>query len=644
MCGIYGILSLRDETTPEPRILRKMGNTTVYRGPDDEGSYVGDGIAIGMRRLAIIDLTHGHQPISNEDDTIWVVCNGEIYNFRELRARLKKMGHAFSTGSDTEVIVHSYEEFGDDFVKHLDGMFGFALWDAKRKRLLVGRDRLGIKPLYYREDASRLIFASEAKAILMAPGVSAALDEMAVAQYFTMGYVPWPYSMFEGIQKLPPGSLMVCENGGVTIESYWRYEAETDESLSEEQWAELLLERLESAVVSQMVSDVPIGAFLSGGIDSSTVVAMMARHSSEPIRTYSIGFDTGKEGRYYSELPYARQIAELFRTEHKEIIVKPQVAQLLPKLLWHMDEPIADAAFVTTYLVAELARREVTVILSGVGGDELFGGYRRYLGDYYGRYYGLLPRWLRTGVLQPVARRLPSDRHTPLMNLSRYSRSFILSGELSFEDRYRAYVQVFSREKLRGLLVSPPQNGSDALTCAFGRANGSDALCRLTQVDLATQLPDDLLMLTDKMTMATSIECRVPLLDQALVDLAARMPSRLKIRGGRLKYILKKALRKTLPDRILFRKKRGFGAPMGAWLKRELAPLVRHVLSKESVERRGLFRWNAVEEVRALHEARREDHTDHLLSLLNLELWCRMYLDAQSPADLAAELQTELKS
>lgn len=642
MCGIYGILSLRDGTAPEPEILQRMGDSTIYRGPDDEGSHIGDEIAMGMRRLSIIDLVHGHQPISNEDNTSWVVCNGEIYNFRALRAALKRMGHVFATGSDTEVIVHSYEEFGDEFVKHLDGMFGFALWDTSRKRLLIGRDRLGIKPLYYRRDASRLIFASEAKAILTVPGVSAALEPTAIEQYLSLGYVPSPYSMLEGIKKLPPGSLMVCEKGEVTVHSYWRYDVEMDESLSEERWAHLVLERLESAVASQMVSDVPVGAFLSGGIDSSTVVALMARNSREPIRTYSIGFDVGKEGRYYNELPYARRIAGLFGTEHKEIIVKPNVGQLLPKLLWHMDEPIADAAFVTTYLVAEFARRDVTVILSGVGGDELFGGYRRYLGEYYGRYYDRLPRWLRKGVLQPLARRLPSDRHTPLMNLSRYARSYILSGDLSFEERYRAYVQVFSREKLEELLASPLRNGWDALTDAFQDACNGDPLSRLAQVDLKTQLPDDLLMLTDRMTMATSIECRVPLLDQRLVELAGRMPSNLKIRGRQLKYVLKKALGDLLPEKILYRKKRGFGAPMGAWLKRELAPMIQCVLSREAVERRGLFCWEAIQETVNLHAASREDHTDHLLSLMNLELWCRMYLDGQSPVDLAAEIEGEI--
>jgi asparagine synthase (glutamine-hydrolysing) len=373
-------------------------------------------------------------------------------------------------------------------------------------------------------------------------------------------------------------------------------------------------------------------------------VALMAKHSNQPVRTYSIGFDTGKAGEYYNELPYARQVAKLFGTSHKEILVKPDVVTLLPKLLWHMDEPIADAAFITTYLVAEFARRDVTVILSGVGGDELFGGYRRYLGEYYGQYYNLLPKWLRAGVLAPVAARMPSDRHSALLNLSRYARSFILANELPFEERYRSYVQVFNAGQRRELLHKMPEATFDALGQAFSSAGQGDAIQRLFKVDLMTQLPDDLLMLTDKMTMATSIECRVPLLDDRLVDLAGSMPSNLKIRGRTLKHILKTALRGLLPDEILYRKKRGFGAPMGAWLKQELAPLLRGVLSRDSVERRGWFRWDSIATTIAMHESNREDHTDHLLSLMNLELWCRMYLDGQSPADLSEQIRNELKT
>ena len=616
-----------------------MGQVTAHRGPDDSGQFVDDMVLLGMRRLSIIDLAGGHQPIANEDETLWVVCNGEIYNFRALRDRLRQQGHRFRTGSDTEVIVHAYEEYGDAFVHELDGMYGFALWDTRRRRLLVGRDRLGIKPVYYLNDGRRLLFASEAKSILECPQVHARIDMQALSEYLMLGYTPAPYSIFEGIRKLPPASMLVCEDGRCRETTYWRLPDDVDDGENEQGWADSVLERLDSSVSSQMVSDVPLGAFLSGGIDSSSVVAHMSRHSSEPIRTYAIGFDDASGGSYYNELPHARKVAALFGTQHKEILVKPDVAALLPQLLWHMDEPIADAAFVTTYLVAQFARRDVKVILSGVGGDELFGGYRRYLGEYYGEHFARLPAWLRQSVLRPLARMLPSDRHSRLMDFSRLARSFILAHDLPFEERYGAYVRVFSPEQRARLLSSPQRPpGPGALALAFAEAKNGDALRRLFEVDLATQLPDDLLLLTDKMTMATSLECRVPLLDYRLVELSARMPSRFKIRGRTLKHILKRALSGTLPAEILHRRKRGFGAPMGAWLKRELSTQLHSVLSRESVERRGLFDWRVVQDTIEQHESNREDFTDNLLSLMNLEIWCRLYLDRESPEDVAAML------
>jgi asparagine synthase (glutamine-hydrolysing) len=644
MCGIYGILSLENVIHPQPDILSSMGNITIHRGPDDEGTYSDDKASIGMRRLSIIDLSGGHQPISNEDEKVWVVCNGEIYNFRELRKDLKSKGHRFRTASDTEVLVHLYEEYDEKFIEKLNGMFGFALWDSRKSKMLIGRDRLGIKPIYYYLDESQLIFASEAKAILSHPDVDTELDHTALQQYLTLGYVPAPYSIFAGIKKLPVASLMICKDNNIAIERYWELNTTPDGSLTEQEWCDLVLEKLEKAVVGQMVSDVPLGAFLSGGIDSSTVVALMAKNNPEPIKTYSIGFDTGKAGAYYNELPYAKKVSQLFQTKHKEIIVKPDVIELLPKLLWHMDEPIADTAFITTFLVAEFARQDVKVILSGVGGDELFGGYRRYLGDYYNRYYKLIPSWVRQNILLPLAKNLPADRHSGIKNLSRHMRSFIQSSELRLEDRYRFYIQVFSQQKLGNLLKDQPKVHYDALNLAFDQVKGGDELSQLFEVDLGTQLPDDLLLLTDKMTMATSLECRVPLLDHELVELGGRMPSHLKINGRQLKYVLKKALKEVLPADILYRKKRGFGAPMGAWLKQELAPLMKHILSEDSISSRGLFNWPAIQETIKLHENDREDHTDHLLSLMNLELWCRMYLDGFSAADLSDQIKSELNN
>lgn len=641
MCGIHGILSLRDVAPPDPAIHVKMAAVSSHRGPDDTGYYVGDGILLGMCRLSIIDLVGGHQPIPNENETLWVVCNGEVYNFRELRKTLVSEGHVFKTGSDSEVIVHLYEEYGDRFLERLDGMFAFALWDVRRRRLLIGRDRLGIKPLYYYQDPYRLVFASETKAILTVPGISIELDPVGLDQYLALGYTPTPYSILRGIRKLPPASYLVCEDGKVAIQRYWSASMKADPALSEEDWCELLRERLEEAVASQMVSDVPIGAFLSGGIDSSSVVAIMSRHSSQPVKTYSIGFTGGKASDYYNELPYAQKISRLFQTDHREIVVQPNAAELLPKLLWHMDEPIADSAFLTTYLVAEFARQDVKVILSGVGGDELFGGYHRYLGEYYAKYYNILPKWLRRGILHPLCRHLPSDRHSPLMDFFRLARAFVLSSELPFEERYRTYVEVFNQPTRAALLDGAVEHQVDALACAFDNAPGDDALNRLLEVDLLTQLPDDLLMLTDKMTMATSLECRVPLLDHRLVELAASLPSSIKVRGRELKYVFKRALRGLLPDEILHRKKRGFGAPMGAWFNGQLAPLKKSLLSRESIGRRGFLNWDVMQDT--LNQSNRTDHTDQLLSLIHFEVWCRLYLDGRTPVDVSEELVSELR-
>ena len=638
MCGIYGILSLVPGASPSASQLAPMASATLHRGPDDEGTYAGRGLAMGMRRLSIIDLAHGHQPISNETDSLHVVCNGEIYNFRELREGLLQRGHRFKTGSDTEVILHLYEEHGPDLVHHLEGMFAFALWDSERERLLLGRDRLGIKPLYVRRDAARLIFASEAKAILALPDAGAAIDSVALEEYLMLGYTPSDISLFAGIEKLPPASVMLCEKGRAETSVYWSPPAEIDDTRDDRDWAEQVSAQLEAAVKAEMVSDVPLGAFLSGGIDSSAVVATMARHSDRPVKTYSIGFDSGRAGAYYNELPYAQEVASMFGTEHKEILVRPNVVELLPKLIWHLDEPVADSAFITTYLVSKFAREDVTVILSGVGGDELFGGYRRYLGEHYLSRYRLLPRWLRRGVIRPLSSLLPADRHSPLLNASRYARAFLRSSECPFEQRYRSYVQVFGRESLDRLLLASRRGDVDSLDKAFEVATEGDGLSRLMRVDLATQMPNDLLMLTDRMSMAASLECRVPLLNHKLVELSARIPARSRIRRGRLKNILKLALSDILPAGILHRKKRGFGAPMGAWLNDELSPLLKTLVSRDSIEKRGLLDWETVNETMMRHEARKEDHTDHLLCLLNLEIWARLYLDGQAPDDLTQEL------
>lgn len=637
MCGIHGILDLTGAPA-SVEALSPMGRVTRHRGPDDEGAYQDGPLAMGMRRLSIIDIAGGHQPLTNEDRTLWLVANGEIYNYRELSRGLAAQGHHLRTASDCETLLHLYEQYGDDFLASVNGMFAFALWDSRRRRLLLGRDRLGVKPLYLWNDGRRLVFASEAKAILNVPGIPTRLDPAALASYLSLGYVSAPQSIFLGVRKLPPASLLIAEQGKVTERRYWRMPARVDTATDEATWSVRVRAQLEEAVRAQMVSDVPVGAFLSGGIDSSAVVAFMSAHSDRPVKTYAIGFEGGDAESFYNELPYARRVAELFRTDHHEILVRPDVVALLPRLLWHMDEPIADSAFITTFLVSEFARRDVTVILSGVGGDELFAGYRRYLGSHFQRRFERLPSAMRRAVTA-LGSHLPSDRHSPLLNTMRLAKGFLASAELPLDERYRSYVEVFDEGMAAEMLRSPMVGNGHAIGAAFADATGDDDLNRMLHVDAATQLPDDLLLLTDKMSMAVSLECRVPLLDHQLFELAASIPQSVKLRGGRLKHVMKRALSDVLPRDILERKKRGFGTPMGAWFKGALAPLLRQLLSRESIERRGLFHYPAVTALIDAHDANRIDGTDRLLALVNFEVWARLYLDARSPDDVVDELK-----
>jgi asparagine synthase (glutamine-hydrolysing) len=634
MCGIYGLLDFNLQSTPSDVLLSRMGNSIFHRGPDDSGQYLAPGIGLGMRRLSIIDLSGGHQPISNEDGSIWVICNGEIYNFLELRKNLEKNGHVFRTLSDTEVLVHLYEQDGPEFLVKLRGMFAIALWDARLGRLILARDRLGKKPLYVHRDAQRLLFASEMKAILEDPSVSRRVDEEALEEYLALGYVPAPRTLLRGIEKVLPGHYWLVERGKIQDREYWDARFDQIEDCSEEEWIERIQDKLLESVKIRLVSDVPLGAFLSGGIDSSAIVAAMARLTDQPVKTYSIGFEG--EDKYYNELPYAQTVAKAFRTDHHEIIVRPEVASLLPKLIWHLDEPIADSASVTTYLVSELARQSVTVILSGVGGDELFGGYRRYLGENLQRKYGLLPDVVGQKWLPALLSRLPQDRHSGWKNQVRYASAFVQSATSDSAARYTSFITVFDSDMRARLLRRATTNGgkssadsSQVLARYFKRAVGADSLHQAIYVDLKTSLPDDLLALTDRMTMASSIECRAPFMDHELVELAGRMPSNLKVRGLTMKYVLKKALRSWLPRDILHRKKRGFGAPMGSWLRRRLDPLVQDVLSEDQVRKRGFFDWTVVHEILTSHRAQTRDYTDHLLALISFELWCRIFLDGE---------------
>jgi asparagine synthase (glutamine-hydrolysing) len=644
MCGIYGELVLTGGQAPDPAVARAMGAAIVHRGPDDDGLYHDEQAAFGLRRLSIIDLSGGHQPIANEDGSIVVVCNGEIYNFRELREELKVRGHRFRTGSDVEVLVHLYEEEGDAFVARLRGMFGFALWDRPRRRLLIGRDRLGIKPVYFAQLGSRLVFASETKALLTRPDYTPDLDRTALAEFLALGYVPAPGSLFAGIRKLRAGHLLVAENGTLAERAYWQFRLAPDHQASEADWIDRIRSAISDSVESQMVSDVPIGAFLSGGIDSSTIVACMGKSSLGAVRTYAIGYAGSSGAAIYNELDHARRVATAFGTEHREILVEPAVVSLLPRLVWHLDEPTADSALVTSSLVAEFARRDVKVILSGVGGDELFGGYDRYKLPHFVGLMQRLPASIRRGVVRPLLESLPVARHSRLLNLFRYARKVSQAADLDATARYHQLLEVFPAGDVQRLLDLPALPGSTALGRTLAAHASAEDLDQAMAADLATQLTDDLLLLTDKVTMAHSLECRVPLLDERLVDLAATLPARLRVRGPATRYILKQALRGVIPDATIERKKRGFGAPFGAWLTRELAPVTDELLGPAAVRRRGLLDPAFVGQVVAEHRSQRADNTDHLMALITLELWCRLFLDRTEPGEVAARLERQTRA
>jgi asparagine synthase (glutamine-hydrolysing) len=638
MCGIVGIASNRTLTDAERRAVRRMADAIRHRGPDDEGFYDAERIVLGMRRLSIIDLDGGHQPIANEDETVWVVCNGEIYNYRELRRNLSSSGHSFRSHSDVEVIVHLYEEFGENFVDHISGMFAIALWDARHDRLFIVRDRLGMKPVYYIHDETGLAWGSEVKSLLEVPGVRAQLDPAALRDHLTVGYSVGPHTIFRSVSKLPPATMLVWERGSFRTRQYWSIPTDTRDGPSESDWIELVRDQLRTAVASHMVSDVPIGAFLSGGIDSSAVVALMAAETGQPVNTYSIGYGGDRTATYYNELPWASQVARQFGTNHHEIEVRPDVSRLLPKLVWHLEEPISDTAIITTYLVSQLASESVKVILSGVGGDELFAGYNRYLGDYYGSLYRRVPSWLRHSFVRPLADRLPSGRQSRWMELSRYARSFVQAAELGWQQQYKLYLALEEEAVLGSLIGEESLRDPDGFDRVLAEESAGDPLLRLLRIDWQSQLGEDLLLLTDKMTMAESIECRVPFLDHRLVEHAARIPADLKRPGKRLKHLLKQALAADLPGEILERTKRGFGAPVGAWVKSQLLPLRGNLLGRTAIERRGWLAPDAVASICRDHDRNRSDYTDLIMVLMNLEIWARLFLDGRSIADVGDEL------
>ncbi len=622
MCGIVGFyypgLGSRDAMAR----LREMCRTIIHRGPDDEGIFVEGAVGLGMRRLSIIDIAGGHQPIQNEDGTIRVVFNGEIYNYKTLRRELEGNNHRFRTHTDTEVIVHAYEEDGVDCVKRFNGIFAFALWDASSNRLFIARDRIGVKPLYYAQTAAGLFFASEIKALLTSPEVSRVLDLEATAQFFRLGFVPPPRTLFRDVRKLPPGSRLIVEGEQVQLEPYWDLDfSEPDRSLSFDNACQELRGLLKEVVADQMVSDVPLGAFLSGGVDSSAVVAFMRQAATNGVRTYSIGFD--QQHSYHNETPYAEAVARELGTQHKTLIVRPQVADLMPQLLEKLDEPLTDTSFLVTYLVSQLAHEHVKVALSGVGGDELFGGYRRYFAPTLHRMASWIPQPWRRTIGRSVSERLYADRGTFWGNMGRYTKAWGRTIHLPIGEQYLGLVSVLSAEHVMMLLKPDGFVGDPAqmVVQLYDQPDTVDPLNRLLYVDAKTALPESLLLLTDKMGMATSLEVRVPFLDNRIVDFVCRIPSHYRMQGFTLKRLLKAALKGVVPDLVLTRPKRGFGTPMGTWLRTDLRPMVSGLLAEERLGRDGLFNVDFVKGLLAAHYVGVEDFTESIVALLTFEAW-----------------------
>jgi asparagine synthase (glutamine-hydrolysing) len=612
MCGICGLVAL-DGSEVDATPLAAMSESLRHRGPDSEGSVVDGPVALAARRLSIIDLEGGDQPVGNEDGSVKVVQNGEIYNYRALRAGLERRGHRFSTQSDTEVLVHLYEAHGADFVRELRGRFALALWDSRQRRLVLARDRFGIKPLYYGSERGLLSFASELKAL---PRGEVDLD--ALEAFLTFNSIPAPLSIWRGTLKLPAGHLLVWEGKGEPrLERFARpapVPAGEVRNGRESELAEELRARLRDSVRAHLVADVPVGILLSGGVDSGALAALAALESGERVQTFSIGFEEGS----FDELSEARKVAKRYDTDHHELVLKPDAAELLPKLAAAFDEPFADSSALPTYLVSELASRHVKVALSGEGGDELFGGYYTYVADLLAPRIGPL-----AGVIRPLVEALPSSSGRTSFDYK--AKRFVRAAHLPPLERHHAWKEILSPEA-RAELLAPDRRGSadplDAYRARYEETGGAEPLARLQDVDLGIYLVDDLLVKTDRASMAHSLEARVPYLDEVVAGFALALPTRLKVRGLAKKRLLRKAVAPLLPHSVVYGKKRGFSIPAAAWLRGPLVPFAREVLSAETVRRQGYFSPETVTRLLEDHIAGREDLSRQLWGLLSFTLWC----------------------
>jgi asparagine synthase (glutamine-hydrolysing) len=627
MCGIAGFVG-RSEEHATAEDVRRMTDTIVHRGPDEEGIAAHGNVGLGMRRLSIIDLSGGSQPIYNEDRTVMVVFNGEIYNFPELRRHLQSRGHQFSTHTDTEVIVHLYEEMGADCITRLRGMFAIALWDENRKSLLLARDRLGKKPLYYALREGRFYFGSEIKAMLaMAPEL-AEVDAEAILQFFYFGYIPDPQSAFREIHKLSPGHLAEYKNGQIHIRQYWDVPAYgVNDPGSDQVCLEEMERRLAEAVRIRLISDVPLGALLSGGVDSSIVVALMARETAAPVKTFSIGFRKAD----FNEAEYARLVAKHFATDHYELIVEPDINETLNHLTRMMEEPFGDSSMIPTYCVSQLARQHVTVALSGDGGDELFVGYDRYFVNWRRRHYDLIPGWAGKLYRRHVYPFLPGRVR---------GRKFSWNIALSVRDRYLdgiSFLPPLHRERslFSDEFVRSARAWNDPLlrfARFYDEAPASDVLSRMMYLDTKTYLTADILTKVDRMSMATSLEVRCPILDHEFVEWVAALPVKYKFRGGTRKFLFKKlAARLGVPSELLHRRKQGFSLPLVHWMRHELKDGLLGILSEPRTLQRGYFKPSAVRSLLDEHYRGQCDHAGILWMLLIFELWHRNFVERREP-------------
>lgn len=626
MCGIIGFINHDREQAANEQIARAMNEAIIHRGPDEEGFYFKGNVAFGMRRLAIIDLAGGQQPISNEDDSVRVVFNGEIYNFQALRESLMARGHQFKTHSDTEVIVHLYEDYGDELVQHLNGMFAFALWDERRERLLIARDRMGEKPLYFTLTDTAFIFASELNALLIHPAVERKLNLAALRKYLFYECVPAPHSMMAGVRKLPPAHRLIFEKGRVREERYWQLDYHVEKlRLSEPEAIEELQLRLREAVRVRLVAEVPLGVLLSGGIDSSALAALACETAQGRVSTFSIAF----EEKSFDESSYARAVAQHLGTEHfEQRFTEREMLDLVPKIPDLLDEPLGDGSLIPTYLVSRFTRQHVTVALGGDGGDELFAGYPTYLAHRLAGYYRSLPSFIRRGIIEPAVAALPVS--TDNLSFDFKAKRFVRGAALPDGTRHQSWMGSFDEAQQR-MLFNPDVLAAHPDAAAFsevraydlphGRSNGVDLIERMMTLDAQHYLSECVLVKVDRASMAASLETRAPFLDHTLVEFLTRLPIGLKLHRFTTKYILKQAMRDKLPAEVIDRPKKGFGMPVAKWINGELRPLVREMFAPARLNRRGLFNAGYVERLLDQHERGVADHRKLIWTLLMFELW-----------------------